>query len=123
MKLAKLFPFLFIFVLLFCSSAFSYGDVEWRPVSEQEIKMSKGVVNPNADAEAIFWDVWINDRSSSKLSLSNYVRVKIFTDRGREKYAKIDVPFSKRWKIKNLAARVIKPDGTIVELPKSDVFE
>ncbi len=99
------------------------GDNDWKPVTPEELSMKKGMVEADADAEAIFWEVRINDRSSSKLSLEHYVRVKILTERGREKYSKFDIPYTKRMKIKDVAARVIKPDGAIVEISKDDIFE
>jgi hypothetical protein len=49
--------------------------------------------------------------------------VKIFTERGREKYSKFDIPFTKGMKIKELAARVIKPDGSVTEIKKEDIFD
>lgn len=54
---------------------------------------------------------------------SHYVRVKIFTERGREKFSKFDIPFTKDRKVEDVAARVIKPDGTITELQPGDIFE
>ena len=50
--------------------------------------------------------------------LNHYVRIKIFTERGRDEHSKIDIPYLGGMKIKDVAARTIKPDGTIVELPK-----
>lgn len=99
------------------------GDNDWRPVTPEEIAMKTAKVEADADAEAIFWEVRIDDSSDDNLSMQHYVRVKIFTERGREKYSKFDIPFSKGMKIKDLAARVIKPDGSTVEIAKQDVFE
>ncbi|MDQ6787002.1 MAG: DUF3857 and transglutaminase domain-containing protein [Acidobacteriota bacterium] len=111
--------------LLFVSSqsVFAGGNDEWRAVSPEELAMKTPKVDPDADAEAIFWEVRIDDSSSDDLALKHYVRVKIFTERGREKYSKIDIPFYKGMKIKDVAARVIKTDGTIIEINKADVFE
>lgn len=53
----------------------------------------------------------------------HYVRIKIFTERGREAQSKIDIPFLSNWSIKDIAARTIKPDGSIVELKKEDILE
>jgi hypothetical protein len=92
-------------------------------VTPQELGQKAPVVEPDADAEAIFWEVRVDDSSPTDLIMKHYVRVKIFNERGREKYSKIDVPFTKRMKIKDLTARVIKPDGTTVDLNKADVFE
>jgi len=98
-------------------------DKDWRPVSAEELAAKSPVVEPDADAEAIFWEIRIDDSDSEDLSLRHYVRVKIFTERGREKYSKFDIPFTRGMKIKDLAARVTRADGTSVEIGKDDIFE
>jgi hypothetical protein len=98
-------------------------DKEWRPLTPEDIASKVPVVEPDADAEALFWEVRIDDSSDEDLSLKHYVRVKIFTEKGREKYSKFDIPFRKGIRIKDLQARVIKADGTIVDIKKEDVFE
>lgn len=95
---------------------------EWRPLSPQDLAAKTPVVEPDADAEVLFWDIRVDD-SSENLAMKHYVRVKIFTERGREKYSKVDIPFRKGIRIKNIQARVTKPDGTSTELTKSDVFD
>lgn len=107
---------------LLLPNSVSAGD-EWRPVSPEELASKASVVEKDADAEAIFWEVRIDDSDPTELSLKNYIRVKIFTDRGKESQSKIDLQYSGSTQIKDIAARVIKADGTIVELKKADVFE
>jgi hypothetical protein len=51
------------------------------------------------------------------------VRIKIFTERGRDQYSKIDIPYIGGIKIKDVAARTIKADGSIIELLKDDIIE
>jgi hypothetical protein len=99
------------------------GGEEWRPVDPTELAMKTPIVDADADAEAIFWDIRIDDHGEDDLVLMHYVRIKIFTDRGRETQSKIDIPFLNRTKIKDVAARTIKPDGSIIELAKTDVIE
>lgn len=111
------------FCLLFVCSQTIFSQTEWRPVTPAELQMKTPQVEPDADAEAIFWEVRLDDKKLSKLSYSHYVRVKIFTERGREKFSKFDIPFLKGRKIENVAARVTKPDGSTVELQPSDIFE
>ncbi|MEQ1606827.1 MAG: DUF3857 and transglutaminase domain-containing protein [Pyrinomonadaceae bacterium] len=113
---------LFVLALSFSSSA-EAQDKDWRPISPAELSAKTPVVEPDADAEALFWEVRIDDSSSDDVSRKHYVRVKIFTERGREKFSKFDIPFTKRTKIKDLAARVIKADGSIVDIGKNDIFE
>lgn len=118
----KQFVWLSLCLLLACAST-AFSQIEWRPVSPTDLQMKTPQVEPDADAEAIFWDVRLDDKKSSKLSYSHYVRVKIFTERGRERFSKFDIPFRKGIKIENVAARVIKPDGTVVSLQPGDIFE
>jgi hypothetical protein len=124
MTLISRFILSLLFISLFFVNVFA-GDIEigWKPVTPAELAMKTPSVEPDADAEAIFWEVWLDDKKSSKLTYNHYVRVKIFTERGREKFSKFDIPFFKGRKVENVAARVIKPDGTIVELQPSDIFE
>lgn len=96
---------------------------EWRPLDPDHLSLKAAVVEPNADAEAIFWDIRVDDGGQNDLVLSHYVRIKIFTERGREKHSKIDIPYISGVKIKDVAARTIKPDGSIVELLKDDIIE
>lgn len=112
----------FICLIIFGSQFAFAQDNVWRDVTASEREMTTSKVEPNADAEAIFWEVRIDD-SKENLSMKHYVRVKIFTERGREKYSKVDIPFFKGMKIKDIMARVIKPDGTISELAKTDILE
>jgi uncharacterized protein DUF3857/transglutaminase superfamily protein len=99
------------------------GGEEWRPVDPSDLAPKAPIVDPDADAEAIFWDIRVDDGRENDLVLSHYLRIKIFTERGREKQSKIDIPFLSGTKIKDVAARTIKPDGSIVELAKEDVVE
>ena len=101
----------------------SAGGEEWRPVDPADLALKTAVVEPNADAEAIFWDIRIDDGGENDLVLNHYVRIKIFTERGRDQYSKIDIPYLSGIKIKDVAARTIKPDGSIVELLKDDIIE
>lgn len=109
------------FILVVTQLAFA-GD-DWRPVTAEELAMKKGKVEADADAEAIFWEVRVDDSSDTNLVMKHYIRLKIFTERGREKFSKVDIPYIKGVKIKDIEARVIKPDNTIIELKKEDIFE
>ncbi len=109
-------------ILLSSQMVSAVNKDDWQPISPAELAMKTPKVEPNADAEAIFWEVRVDD-SSQDLIMKNYIRVKIFTEKGREKYSKIDIPFVKGIKIKDIEARVVKPDGSIIELAEEDVFE
>lgn len=55
----------------------SAGGDEWRPIDPAELALKAAIVEPDADAEAIFWDVRIDDGGDNDLVLSHYVRIKI----------------------------------------------
>ena len=113
-----------IILFLFVSTTIhANSPTAWRPITQAELAMEKPQVEADADAEAIFWEVRLDDKSRTTLSLEHYVRVKIFTERGRERFAKIDIPFYKGKKVEDVAARVIKSNGKIVGLQPNDIFE
>src|SRR5262249_46937086 len=122
-----LFPLLIVLVVAATgtnwSRASAGGGEEWRPVDPADLALKSAVVEPNADAEAIFWEIRIADGGDNDLVLHHYARIKIFTERGRDQNSKIDIPYVNGVKIKDVAARTIKPDGTIVELGKEDIIE
>ncbi|MFT3744047.1 MAG: DUF3857 domain-containing protein [Pyrinomonadaceae bacterium] len=113
---------LFVFTLSLSISA-AAQDKDWRQITPMELSSKTPVVEPDADAEATFWEVRVDDSAVSELALKHYVRVKIFTERGREQFSKHDILFPKGTKIKDVEARVTKPDGTTVFLKKEDVLE
>ncbi|HEX7176393.1 MAG TPA: DUF3857 domain-containing protein [Pyrinomonadaceae bacterium] len=111
-------------VAVFCAppAALALGD-DWRPIEASELALKSPVVEPDADAEVLFWDVRIDD-DQADLVFKHYVRIKVFTDRGRESQSKVDIPYLTKFvQIKDVAGRTIKADGSILELKKSDIFE
>ncbi len=105
---------------------------EWKPVAPPELQLSKSQVEPDADAEALLWDVYVADEDNGgdmKTVLRHYVKIKIFNERGREAFSKIDIQYGKidgiglNIQIKDIAARTTKQDGTVIELKTSDIFE
>lgn len=85
----------------------------WRPVDASELAQKTARVEPGADAEAIFWDVKIEDSAEHgelTLTLSHYIRIKIFTSLGKEKYATVEIEQTHGRRITDIAGRTIKPD-------------
>lgn len=109
------------------STAFA---ADWKPIDPTHLAMKAPVVDKDADAEVIFWEVRVAHEDKGDdvgTVLDHYVRIKIFTERGRESQSRIDIPSAKigrrEIKIKDIAGRTIKPDGSVVELKKEDVYE
>ena len=108
--------------VLFIGSTRAAAD-NWRPVDPSERAQSTAKVEPGADAEAIFWDIRIDDSDEGGLTLNHYVRIKIFTNLGREKYATVEIEEFPGHRITDIAGRTLKPDGGIVELKKDGIFD
>jgi hypothetical protein len=124
-------PYPLIGLLLCLFAAFSApiraaGD-EWKPIEPAHLSLKNSTVEKEADAEGLFWEVRIDDNPEGDLIFNHYLRVKVFTERGRESQSKIDLPFGNIYggetKIKDIEGRTIKPDGSIVLLKKEDIFE
>lgn len=112
--------------VLLATIAHAAYAVDWRPIEPAELAQKTPRVDPAADAEAVFWDVRIEDNAQGQdiwLTMSHYIRIKIFTERGKEQFATVEIPRFGRRDIDNVAGRTIKPNGTIIELKKDAVFD
>jgi hypothetical protein len=109
---------LILAVALFTQRA--YGQ-EWQSVTPSDLS-SGPAVDKGADAEALFWNVQIEE-SESKVVLSHYIRIKIFTDHGVETQGRVDLPYAGRDSIKDIAGRTIQPDGSVIGLKPDAIFE
>ena len=123
--------FLICFCLFFCAEIVGQAQF-WRPVTPEELQAKAPVVEADADAEALLWEVYVDDQDTGgtlQTVLTHYVKVKIFSERGREAFSKIDIHFGRiegldaDIRIRDIAARTTKLDGTVVELKDSDIFE
>ena len=114
-------------VVLTGPAAVSAVGEDWKPIDPGELALKSPAVDKEADAEGLFWEIRIDDSPEGDLIFNHYLRVKVFTDRGRESQSKIDLPYGNLYgskiEIKDIAARTIKPDGSIVQLKKEDIFE
>ena len=83
---------LILFLISFVLAATGVGgrnaaadSEEWRPIDPSDLAQKTPIVDPDADAEVIFWDIRVDDAGGNDLVLSHYVRIKIFNERGRER--------------------------------------
>ena len=89
--------------------------------------MKAPIVDKDAGVEALFWRVHVRDELAGGRDLQrvfyHYVRLKIFDEKGKDAAATIDIPFSEKTSILNVAGRTIKADGTELELKKDSIYE
>jgi hypothetical protein len=103
------------------------GAAKWDPIDPRELAETTPKVEKDADAEVLLWSVRVQDQTMggyfSQSTFFHHLRIKIFTDRGRETYSRIDLPHGGTVHIKDVEARSIRRDGTFTEIGKADVFE
>lgn len=116
-------PSLILCLLTVLFAVGSAQSIQWKPVDPAHLALKAPVVEKDADAEAILWEVYINNNSSAGTDFIHFVRIKVFTERGKDSHSKIDIPYWKGVSIKDVAARTIKPDGSTVELKKEAIFD
>ena len=103
--------------------------VEWKPISKDQISLKTPKVDPNADAESIFWEAWVSDVKSGNGYLNhvveNYIRIKIYNDRAVQKYGNVEIPYfsERKMTLVEIKGRTIKTDGTIVEVAGSSILD
>ena len=89
--------------------------------------MKNASVEKDAGAEVLFWRVHVVDellgsrRDLQRVSY-NYIRLKIFDEKGKERSATIDLNSGDRSAILDIAGRTVKSDGSVVELDKKTVY-
>ncbi len=110
-------------VLTFCTFPV-FAD--WPPINPADLTLKHSRVEPNADAEALFREVHvINEQHGNgypKSFVSEYVRLKIFTERGKE-FANVQIPYFGHQIISDVQGRTIQPDGSILPLGKDSIFQ
>lgn len=99
---------------------------DWPLIPPADLSATKPRVDPNADAEVLLWDVRVTD--SAELDdvatiLEHHLRIKIFTDRGREAQSKVDITYTDNARVRDVEGRTVSPTGTVSELRGQDVFD
>lgn len=98
-------------LMLFALVAPTPAD-DWQPILPEELQMKSEPLAPKAPAIFLYRQV---DRDDANFSEGIYSRIKILTEEGR-KYANVEIPYYKGSNtIRGLSARVIRPDGGVVE--------
>ena len=112
--------FLWTILMLLASLATAVGAQpadwkEWRPATREELAQTASKIDPEANAEILFADIYIID-SFDKIELYRYMRSKAFNERGAQQQGTAMIPYDGKEQISEIAARTIKPDGEIVPL-------
>ena len=100
-----------------------HGAPKWDPVNKDELAESKPIVEPDAGAEIIWRKVIMDHSAIAWRNDKHYIRAKIYSQKGVDDFAKIDIEYGTASQVADVAARTIKPDGTIVDLNPKEIYE
>jgi hypothetical protein len=98
----------------------------WKPVDPADLALTSCSFEPSADAEALFWEVSIEDLATDgeiRTVLDHYLRVKVFNDRGVTAHGTVEIPYATGTRIFDVQGRTIQPDGTTLSLDGKAIFD
>jgi len=87
MRIRRWVTFLFLGLAMLEAAAPDACAEDWKPIGPAQLRLQTPVVEKGADAEAIFWEAHVQDEFDGytfNTVLRHYIRIKIFTERGRD---------------------------------------
>ncbi|HEY6352827.1 MAG TPA: DUF3857 domain-containing protein [Candidatus Angelobacter sp.] len=84
---------------------------DWQPITQEDLRIKEVPGDPGAAAIQLYYANYIDDSTQTEFE---YRRIKILTEKGK-KWADVEIPVRTGLSIKDLKARTIKPDGSIVD--------
>lgn len=94
---------------------------DFRPVEQELLSRTVPKVDKDADAEAVFWEVTMAE--AGRVQLDHYVRIKIYSEYGREKHARVDLVIPPKTSIGHVSGRTVLPNGIVIPLDRGAIFE
>jgi len=95
---------------------------DWEAVNPADLAAKESTTSPGADLE-ILSSKHVLDGSGDSDWIDNRVRAKVYTVKGVDQLSVLKIEYDKESRTRWIAARLVKPDGTAVELKKSDFHE
>jgi hypothetical protein len=100
---------------IFYPAKSSAGD-DWLPITPEDLALKDNPKSPGANAMILYRSSDVSEKyaETDGASITEYVRIKIFTKEGTEQ-GNVEIPFLKdAADVRDIRARTIKPDGSIV---------
>ncbi|HEX4231062.1 MAG TPA: DUF3857 domain-containing protein [Bryobacteraceae bacterium] len=89
--------------------------------------MKESRVEKNADAEVLEWDIRVTDtlldREYEHHSVAQYLRIKIFTDKGKDERGTVKIEYQNKESVGDVSGRTIRPDGSVIEMSGDAIFD
>lgn len=84
---------------------------DWQPITQQDLQIKEVPGDPGAAAIQLYYANFIDDSTQTEFE---YHRIKILTEKGK-KWADVEIPAGTSLNVRDLKARTIRPDGSIVD--------
>jgi hypothetical protein len=96
----------------------------WRPVTPQDRNITAADIgDPEADAAILFREGDLDDDDAEGTSLKVYVRIKVFTDRGR-RYGDVQLPYrAELGRINDVHARTVHSDSKEFPVEGREIYD
>jgi len=85
---------------------------DWLPIAPEDLALKDNPAKPGAHAMILYREVFIDSAGAFE---TEYDRIKIFTEQGREEQSDVQIPYRNSFtSIVDIHARTIRQDGSIV---------
>lgn len=109
--------------LMLALSALPLRALDWLPVTDDDRNATASTIDPDAGAEILYRVRQIDDSRNSSVT-EEYIRIKVYDEKGVSQLSKIDIPYGDGIeRIRSVEARVITPDGEIINVDKKDFYD
>jgi hypothetical protein len=95
---------------------------KWADILPEDLRATTSKTTPDADAEIIF-SRHVLDSGTLHTRIENHIQAKIYTEQGVTQSSLFRIQTLGGQKAENIAARMVKPDGTFSELKPEDFRE
>lgn len=107
---------------LFLSTRNPLAAADWRPITPEEFAAKRSPLDPSAGAVVLLREITIDNGDFDGAMQAYYVRIKVFDPQAIDALLQTEIPYAKNQRARNIAARVVRPDGTSVDVEPSAIF-
>jgi len=102
------------------------GKNKWAPILPADMAMTQSNFDPDAGAEVLLWTIRVEDQlqgHSLRTIIRHELRTKVLNVRGAEAAGRVELAHPRDVSIEDIAARTVRPDGSVVELSDDQIFD
>ena len=95
----------------------AHADTKWDPVPAADLAAPPPPDDPDAEAEILEWNAYIDDNVSAgdfQNVTRHFKRIKIFNKTGAQDYGQVRIDYVREATLSDVSARTILPDGTVL---------